>query len=791
MTVLKKILRASLLLIALILLMIAGFVYQQRPQLEGTISETGIKDTTEILFDDYGIPHIYSKNPADAYFALGYVHAQDRLFQMDVLRRVGSGRLAAFFGEPALKVDRLFHTTGLPDYARESVQRFEEMDPELQTLIQRYIDGVNHYAEIGPAPLEYLLGGLPLEPFSAVDVYYISGYMAFSFAVGLKTDPLVHQLYQELGEEYIADLAVGHYAGQELAPSGRDQDQEIDLTQNLTSILEAVPVPFFTGSNTWAVSGKRSKSGKPVLANDTHIKYTQPSTWYEAHLEFPGTRLYGNFLAGIPLPLVGHTDRHAWGLTMFENDDTDFYIEELHPGDSNLVLSQHNVWTDIASRQVIIEVKGSANDTLLIRTTPHGPVMNEFLKVNTTQPVSMFWTYTKKSNHLPEAFYGIQQAASMEETRDAVKKIHAPGLNISYADTSGNIALWSAAHLIKRPDHVRSKTLLDGATGEDDPRGFYPFEANPQVENPASGLVYSANSQHDTTQFGVMHPGYYTASTRMERIKDVLSSRSDWSVDEMKPLINDHYSEADRDLARMFFDIIQQSGNDVLITFFKSLNSWDGAHRIESPEPVLYYPLLYAVMSETFEDEMGAELFENWLQTHLMKRTNFKLFNQEQSIWFDQIHTSYKENKADVVLAAAVRTMSALQMKYPDEQLPLWGEVHTVTFAHPMGVVSPLDKLLNVGPFPVAGTNESVNQQSFIYNLSGIYPVQHGPQMRILIDLADVENSVSINPTGQSGNRFSPHYSDQNEGFLQGSFRKQMMNRAEILRHSTRLELLP
>lgn len=786
MPALKKILIGLLIFVVLTVLAVAGYLYQQRPQYSGILTQTGVSDSVAVHFDAYGIPHIYGKNASDTYFALGYVHAQDRLFQMDILRRIGSGKLSAFFGEATLPVDRLFHTTGLPTYAEASMEQFETINPELKTIILRYIDGINHFAETGPVPLEYLIGGLPREKFAPVDVYYTAGYMAFSFALGLKTDPLVYSLYQNIGEEYVNDLAIDHYVGQALAPSGREVGEPVFSAQ-LRDQLNHLPIPFFSGSNSWAISGKHTVSGKPILANDTHIKYTQPSTWYEAHLEFPETRLYGNFLAGIPLPLTGHTDRHAWGLTMFENDDTDFYIETHHPDDTTMVRNQNNIWAPVKSRRVAIAVKGAPSDTLIIRETLHGPVMNEFLEVKSAPPVSMFWTYTKRTNQLPEAFYNLQQATSMDEARAAIGLIHAPGLNITYADAIGNIALWSAAHLIKRPEHVQAKTLLKGANGNDDPLGFYPFEANPQVENPPSGMVYSANSQHDTTSYGVMHPGYYTASTRMERIVNVLEQRSDWTIEAMKPLINDHHSIADRDLAAGFYSLITQSQNESLIRFFEPLKDWSGQHDINSTEPVIYYPLLYAVMAETFLDEMGPELFDAWLHTHLMKRTNFKIFNQPESIWFDNIQTEKVEQKVDVVLAAAEKAMTNLLRRYPSGKLPTWGEVHTLTFAHPMGVVAPLDRILNVGPFPMAGTNESVNQQSFIYTNSGEYPVQHGPQMRILIDMADIENSVSINPTGQSGNRFSKHYSDQSERFIHGEFRPQLMNRREILINSTQL----
>lgn len=772
------------LMLLLVTLAVAGYLYQLKPQYSGEITLPNLEDTVTVQFDDHGIPHIYGKNSSDTYYALGYLHAQERLFQMDLLRRVGAGELSEFFGSSTIQVDRLFHTLGLPEYARTSADKFDSLDPELQTIINQYLRGVNHFAETGPVPLEYLIAGLPREPFNVVDIYRIAGYMAFSFAAGLRTDPLVQHIHDQLGEEYLYDLALHHAPGEAVAPSGRVLDSKGEGILNFTSALDKIPVPLITGSNTWAVSGSKTASGKPILANDTHIGYSQPSTWFEAHLEYPGFRLYGNFLAGIPLALTGHSNQIAWGLTMFENDDMDFYREEFHPEDSMLIRSKNDYWVPLEQRKVVIKVKDAPNDTLLIRICPHGPLVNNILNQPVENPVSLFWTYTQKINQLPEAFYSLNRAQDMRSAKDAVQLIHAPGLNISFADTAGNIALWSAAHLIQRPDHVNSKLILDGATGADDPLGFYPFDANPQVENPMSGLIYSANSQHDSTAFGVMHPGYYTPPVRMERIAKMLKQREDWDIEKMKVVITDHYSEADAELAKHLFSILKVSADNELIEFYSNLETWQGDHDLQSAVPVLYYPFLYHLMESTFGDELGEEQFEAYLNTYLMKRTNFKIFYEDSSIWFDDVVTKETESKQDVVISAAKSAMNQLKKQYPDGNYPEWGEVHLLTFTHPMASVAPLDRLFNVGPYPIAGTNESINQQSFVYNDEGVYPVKHGPQMRILIDMAEIENSVSVNPTGQSGNRFSEYYSDQSEMFINGAFRPQLMNKKEIAKHS-------
>ncbi len=756
-----------------------------RPELSGSMRIPAMTASADVHFDSYGIPHIYAENAADAYLVLGFVHAQDRLFQMDLLRRVGGGRLSEFFGEDVVEVDKLFHTLGTPIYAAESASNFDSAPDELKEIVTAYLRGVNHFVETGFTPIEYTLAGLPKEPFDVQDMYQIAGYMAFSFALGLRTEPVVEYIASILGSDYLQDLALHHEDGMPLALSGREDVDMPVLSASLREKLDNLAMPLFIGSNNWAVSGIKTASGKPILANDTHIQYSQPSTWYEAHLEYPGACLYGNFLAGIPFPLVGHNQHIAWGLTMFENDDTDFYFETFHPDDPSLVRSKDSLWVPVNIRKVDIAVKNSDTVHFEVTETPHGPLVQSFFSPAGEQAVSLYWTYTKKPNLLPEAFFKLNHASKMDEARDAVCKIHAPGLNIAYADTDNNIALWSAALLIERPAHVNSKRILDGASGKDDPIGFYPFSANPQVENPESGVVYSANSQHDTTAAGVIHPGYYTAPNRMVAIRQWLESDRIWSKEDMMSMVSDHVSAEDERLAKHLYSLLLESDADQEVKdFFAPLSFWNGSHATTSPEPVLYYPVIYHLLEKTFLDYLGQEHFETFLSTHLMKRTIYKLYYLDESPWFVEAVTNERQNLQDMAAWAFTAAKEQLEQQYPDGNLDVWGEVHTVTHPHPMGVRWPLDKIFNVGPFGISGTNESIDQQGFRQNKSGLYPAKHGPQMRILIDLGDIHNSMSVNPTGQSGNIFSPHYSDQAELFATHQFRPQLTHRDSILKHS-------
>lgn len=787
-----KLLRLLVVILLLVSLIIAGvFVFFRislAPALEGEIQLPGMEVQTEVLFDEWGIPHIYAESNRDAYYALGYFHAQDRLFQMDLLRRVGGGELAEFFGQDVVSVDRLFRTLGIPRYAHQSASAFDALPPDTRTAAMAYLEGVNQFVATGFTPLEYTLAGLPKEPFNVQDIYEIAGYMAFSFSPGLRTEPLVDFIASNLGEEYLNDLCLHHDSSFPVAPSGRDTSAAPVLSSAVLSALDDIALPLFMGSNNWVVSGSKTTSGKPILCNDTHIRYSQPATWYEAHLEYPGFSFYGNFLAGIPFALVGHNTQIAWGLTMFENDDTDFYFEEFHPEDSTLVRFMDSLWVPVQYRTELINVKDAAQDTLLVTETPHGPLVNAFFDPAGDRPVSMFWTYTKKDNELPQAFHMLNKASDINQAREAVKMIHAPGLNVAYADVDNQIALWSAAHLLHRPAHVDAKRILNGASGADEPLGYFPFSANPQQENPLSGVVFSANSQHDTTAAGVMHPGYYLPPARMDAISSWLKEDKMWDMEQMKSIISDHHSRYDAQLAQRFFDLISLSGNDELTRFFGSLNSWNGSHLPNDVAPVVYYPLLYEVLFQAFADDLGEDAFDVFLSTHLMKRSIFTTFYLDSSPWF-ATKGDGDNTLAPLVQRAAEKARARTQLNGKDIT---WGDVHTVEFAHPMAAQPPLDKIFNVGPFAISGTNESIDQEAFTHNPDGNYPVIHGPQMRIIIDMANPDSSISVNPTGQSGNRFSPHYSDQAALFVNHRFRPQLMNRSAIERSSSnRLMILP
>ncbi|UCD77444.1 MAG: penicillin acylase family protein [Desulfobacterales bacterium] len=786
----SKILLALLVIIPTVMLGGLMYLYSLQPEYSGRLSLAGLQDEVEVIFDDYGIPHIYGRNEEDVYFALGFVHARERLFQMEMMRRVAAGRLAEILGMELVKTDRFFRTIGILEKAEANASRyFKDISEPWQKAALAYLAGINRFVETGDMPLEFHILGIPKERFTPRDLYLNGALMAFGFATGFQTDPLVTKAHHKLGWKYLKDWAFDWPSDALKIPVQHSQSAGAAETLGATiaGIVADLPLPTWIGSNSWVVAGKKTKSGKVIFANDTHMMYAQPSIWFEAHLECPGFSLYGNHAAGIPFALIGQNRYAAWGLTMFENDDVDFYRERLNPDNPHQVWFDDH-WEDLKIRRETIKVKGGADVVFEVHTSRHGPVINEVdekAAQTESDPVAVWWVFNKLSTTTFQAFYDLSHARSIKDARRAASMIDVVGLNVMYGDRDGNIAWWAAARLIKRPDHANSKLFLDGAGGRDEPLGYYDFSQNPHSENPPSGFVYSANNQPDTLA-GALYPGYYLPEDRARRITDYLDSETIWSIETMQHMILDCISTV---FAAVSKEILKTLENDTVLKItplheqaYQILQNWEGDHKISDVAPTIFYTLLAYIMENSMADELGMEDFRAIVSSHLMKRTTPAFIKNDSSLWWDDIHTEKIKETRRMIFARSYDQAVSLLAKQIGADISgwHWGKVHTLEHAHPLGRQKPLNVLFNVGPFAALGGNETIVNLGFRLDSPGRYPVVFGPAMRIILDFADIENSLSVNPTGQSGYFLSAHYADQAHLFNTGKFRKQMMNREEI-----------
>jgi penicillin amidase len=724
---------------------------------------------------------------------LGYIHAQDRLWQMELLRRIAPGRLSEIFGSIALKNDRFFCGLGIEEASAKAIAELDKNSPSYQ-LTMAYLDGINQYMEEGKTPIEFQLIGVKKEKFTLKDVYNVFGYMSFSFAMAQKTDPLLTDIRNKYGVEYLKDFGLDGSFNKTIVKNAKEKPQEfLAVSKSVAFLLDQTPVPSFVGSNSWVIGPQKTKNGKVIFANDPHIGFSQPGTWYEAHIVVPEFELYGCYLAGTPYPLLGHNRDYAYGLTMFENDDIDLYQEENNPNDNNQYKTPTG-FNDYEFRKKIIKVKDSVDIEMQVKISRHGPIVNDLLDgLKNSKPVALSWTYTHQPIKILSAAYLLSHSKNKIDFKKGVSLIASPGLNVMYGDAKGNVAWWASGKLYKHNEGVNTNFILDGVSGNDDIVKYLDFSKNPSAENPDWNYVYSANSQPEGVD-GFLYPGYYLPEDRAKRITQLLDSNSNWDKESVSKMIVDNTStvalEVIRDLiANLNLNSLSNKEKEVVAV----LKSWKGNHDLDDIAPTIYNKWIYFYLKNTFEDELGKIGFEQFLKTYIMKQIIAKQIANKQSLWWDNISTKkVKESRKDIISQSFKDAVKALKMQLGNSVSGwTWDKVHVVEYQHPLGEIAVLRKIFNVGPFGVSGSNEVINNQFFDYSNALKYNVIGGPSSRRVIDFSDIENSYGILPTGQSGNPFSVHYDDQTELYNNGKFRKMKLNKEEIINSSTKLVFVP
>ncbi len=770
------------LLIFILVLGIISFIFirQNKPVYKGSVEIQGLEEEVSIYFDTYGVPHIFADNEKDAYMALGYVHAQDRLWQMELIRRIAAGRLSELFGEELIKTDKLFRGMGLENSAVNTIRQTDSTSQSF-LLAQSYLDGINKYIDQGNTPMEFRLIGVEKEHYTLKDVYNVYGYMAFSFAQAHKTDLLLTDLKEVLGNDYLLDLDLDIRPRSTLIKNSRGvKRMAAQVGNSINTIMNSLPVSPFVGSNSWVIGPQKTKNGKVIFANDPHIGFSQPSVWYQAHLITPQREMYGFHLALSPFPVLGHNYDYAYGITMFENDDTDFFEES-----DQQVYKVH---------KETIKVKDADDIIFEVKTGPHGPLMNGLLDgMDEERKIAMDWVYVKIPSDLLTATYEMSHATTLVDFRDAVSKVSAPGLNMMYGDAKGNIAWFGVGQLYQRAEGVHTKFVLDGADQINDELTYLDFEQNPQAINPSWHYVYSANNQPEEVS-GKLYPGYYLPEDRAKRIVGLIESNDDFTGAQVEEMINDVQSSIAPSLVKIILDNISKVNlSDTEKEAMEILASWNGDYKKDMVAPTIYYKFLYRLLENTFGDEMGEERFEQFLQTHLYKRQIAKQLKLNRSVWWDDVKTKeVKELKDEIITRSFHEAINALEQQYGDDTEDwLWSSSLSVLHKHAFDKSALLKGYFNVGPFETDGGIEVINNQLFKLNGNGIYEVTAGPSTRRVIDFSDVENAKAILPTGQSGNVFSKHYKDQADKYLKGEFVKMLLNKDEIRAAEDILILLP
>ena len=767
------------------------YIQSKHPMRSGQLPLKGLTAPVTVTYDTYGIPHIEAENDEDMYLAFGYVHAQDRLFQMDLIRRLGRGRLAEWFGADAVSADRLFRTLQIEKHTSRWMNGYLKTASKKRiAAINAYLSGVNQFIANGSDPLEYALIGAEKELFTTVDMAAVLGFTAFQFTIGMNQDVMVSALADKLSQAHVEALGIEWQPGSTLIPINSVQAEK--LTSQLTEVIELLaPGGLFLGSNGWVVSGDIAEQGKPILVNDPHMGFAQPSVWYEAHLKSPESEIYGHHLAMVPFALLGHNEDMAWGLTMFLNDDVDLFKERVNPENSNQYWAIDK-WSDFEVHEETILVKNAEPIELTLRTSRHGPIVNQayadfenyentFADDALEAPLAMWWLFYHPDNNLIDPLYELSRSKTPTQAASAVEKIYSPGLNVMYADKNNNIAWWASARLVNRPKHVNPSMILDGASGKDDPVGFYDFSYNPQILNPDTGYLYTANNQPADTGIGLV-PGYYVGRDRAKRISELLESGNNWNVDAMKSMLLDNTSSSFFEFKQSILPHVVTDGDGT--NMLKLLNKWQGNHDITSVEPTMYYYFKKQLLTEVFADEMGEHYFSMFLAGFLRQKTYWQLLQHEDSVWWDDISTDGVETKANIINSAWSKAVQKVRTLTNFDSVSMqWRHHMRALHQHPFGLNDNLAGLFNVGPNPASGGNETINNMIFKLN-NEPFVAQHGPSTRRIIDFSDLQNSWGINPTGQSGVVTDSHYDDQSVMYTEGQFRRQILDYKQLEKHT-------
>lgn len=789
----KKILLGLLALIIILAFSLYLFLKAQAPKYSGELQlSNGVKDSTLVIYDTYAIPHIYAKSETDAFFALGYAHAQERLFQMDLIRRLAKGELAEILGPKLVTTDKMMRTLSIKQMADRSAAAFRANNGPMVEAAQAYINGVNSFINKGRLAVEFTILGYQPSEFTLEDSYCNLGFMALGFTMTMKEEPLIEYIYRKLGDEYLEVFALDSVSNYENYGQKTTKEEAItSLIAELEKAEQNIPIPLWEGSNNWAMAASRSKSGKALLANDTHIKYGQPSVWFEADLDYPGGGIYGYFLAGVPFPIMGHNERLGWGLTIFPLDNMDMYSETQNPNNKNQyrVLNQ---WKNYEIRKENIKVKGEKDVEFSLRFTRHGPVLNDAydnIAKESKDPVSLWWVLNKIETKALEATYQMMHARDIYQFEKAMPKIDILGLNVVYADSDDNIAWWACALIPKRPQGLNPKRYIDGANDTLNHMNFYDFKDNPQSINPPEGYIVTANNAPAAVN-GLNYPGYYAPGYRAQRLKDLIEEQEKWDIESMKRLQTDNHSNRDKKLSELVYTEAKFGNEEQEMMLV--LDAWDGNYDVQSKGAIIYNRLLYFILKGAMEDELGVDIFAKLKLTYVFKSGIENLLTNENSLWWDNVSTDEEESRSMIFSQAVAQTYKSLTKQLtPDMESWAWGKVHQLEFVHPIGRKKPMDKIFNLGPFPVPGGNEVVDKEAFVYGDDAKYQVISGPAMRLLMDFSKPNAAIGVIPTGQSGNFMSPHYSDQLQLFLNGKYRPQINRRADIPESNNRVWFIP
>ena len=792
---LPLILSTSLFLLFIVYYSFQSFLAPTSIPYEGTISDLDVEDKVEVYFDDYGVPSVFASNDSDMFKAAGYIGARDRLFQMSFMKYAYKGQLSLVLNDSLFAEDTFLRTLGFEKIAKETLEKVPSST--LQHLEDTCF-GINTYVQsLSPQdyPLEFKLIGVEKLPiFEPLDIVALSTMMAWELQGGWDSELFFGAINEQLGSDYLNEI-LPFYNDSFITIASNDvllksyQDFASD-TKKIREILKTDRDGY--GSNAWVVSGSKTDTGFPLLANDPHLSYGQPPWWYEIRLKSDNYNFGGYGLYGFPLPVIGHNDHIGWGFTNVMTDDMDFYVETLNEDKTQYMLD--GIWKDLKIEQETISLKSGDKKTIIIRSTHRGPIVSDIHPdaKGQSKAISFKWTEFDAFDETT-ALFMLAKATNWDEFSEASKLFGAPGQNWTYADKDGNIG-WRPNSKI--PIRLGAEQLIpfDGSTSKHDWTGYVPFDEMPYVYNPEKGYISNGNNKTIDDDYPYYISRYWADPSRGEQIDRRLKVNSKLDIEDMKSILNEITSPFAQEYSTLFINNYSEGFSENGDEIYDILNGWDGVESIDSDATVVFHAIYIQLVQNLFQDELqsfGNDSFDTFYSLKYIRSLAIRsIFDRNATLWVDNVLTSKKETLNDIVNQSFDDAHDFLTKNYGNPKELTWGDVHQVTYRHRLNGDPLVKRFINfsIGPFPMAGSGMTPRAAS--YSVSDPFDVRAGSSMRRVIDFANFDNGFSILPTGQSGVFKSPHYRDQTSLYNKGKFKPFKFSESVIKEDSTMRKLI-
>lgn len=821
-----------------------GIERARPPKLSGRLSIDGLADPVQILRDRWGVPHIYARCTADLLFAQGFVHAQDRLWQMDFQRRVVAGRLAEVFGPTILQTDRGMRVLGMYRVAEAEA---ELLSSEGRAELAAYTAGINACISRQPLPVEFRLLRYRPEPWQPAHSLYWAKMLSWGLSINWETELLRARLIEVLGSERAAELEPlmpGPIVtkGDSGSEPGHPPSAQPDIVRRAAQAASAgaaveptarhastwidpdLPTAGGTsGSNNWVIAGSRTASGKPILANDMHLPITAPAIWYENHLISTNVAdpidVTGVTFPGIPYVVAGHNGKVAWGFTNGYPDVQDLFIERLRRTSSGVEVEYRGEWRAANVRREEIRAKGADPVSVEVIETHHGPIINSLAPGLASpngadglpeKPLALRWT-ALDPYPMVQALRRMNRAGSCREFRAALVDWVAPVQNVVCADVQGDIAYSYPGRVPIRPNGD-GRVPAPGWTGEYDWAGYIPFDELPHLENPPDGFVVSANNRVVDEDYPYYIGREFAQGDRAARITTLIRSTDKITPSDVRSAQLDQEATSLKRLAGYVgaLEVTDPELRDLVAL----VRAWDGLISADSAAATVLeifgrlaqVVVLEAVLGEDRSGDTDVPLIERVLgrgptpglqeSTYFYHRVwewLYTALERSDWHWWD---LGQGETRDDVLLLALRRTYNYLVSRLGEPELPgwrnwSWGRLHMVTFAHIIGRVPALTRHFNRGPYPVGGDGNTVFATGGGLTVEASSAVIAAP-FRFIADLSDLSRCYGLLAPGNSGRPDSPHYDDQVDAWFKGKYHPMLYRREDVERGARRrLTLMP